>query len=274
MKHVLLAFLLGWSASVRGEILIPVEMQYGSPVTTAVIGEHKVRLIVDSGGYSLGLRPETVASLKIDRSAKTVSTTDVHGTTRKSGSFAIPSIEIGGNEFSNLAAYEWQMPPQLADRTPRIDGTLGRDFLNRYVAIYDYGSLTITLMENSELDANSCDGVEVALLEHPDDVIVTEATVDEGVVTALWDTGATHSFLKAYVAEQQGFPLDPKEGTGGVYVSGQFGVAGSDFGPLDFVALPFTEPQGIDVYIGRNFFAEHVVCVNAIEGWLRVRPNR
>ncbi len=274
MKHVPLAVLLSWWACAHGEILIPVEMQYGSPVATAVIGERKVRLIVDSGGYSLGLRPETVADLNLDRSAETVSTTDVHGATKESGSLAIPSIEIGGHEFSSLAAYEWQMPPQLANRTPKIDGTLGRDFLNRYVAVYDYDNLTITLLENRGLDASRCDGVEVALIGHPDNVIVTEANVDDGVVTALWDTGATHSFIKAHVAEERGFPLDPADGARGIYMSEQFSVAGSDLGPLDFVALPFVEPQGIDVYIGRNFFASHVVCVNAIEGWLRVRPNQ
>lgn len=274
MKLVFSAFLLSCSACTHGEIVVPVEMQYGNPVATAVIGDQEVRLIVDSGGYSLGLRPETVAELSIDRSSESVSTTDIQGETRESESLAIRSIEIGGREFANLSGYVWQMPPQLADRTPRIEGTLGRDFLNRYVAIYDYGSLTITLVENTEEAADRCEGVEVALVENPENVIVTRAEVENGLVTAIWETGATHSFIKAHIAEDRGFPLDPVAGPNGVYTSKNFGVGGNDFGALEFVALPITEPQGVDVYIGRNFFAKHVVCVNVIDGWLRVRRNR
>lgn len=273
MRNFYSVFLFVYSAFAFGETVIPIEIQYGNPIATAVIDDQELRLIVDSGGYSLGLRPEVVKSLDIDQTEKKTSTTDVHGSTRESWSFRISSLEFGGHKFSDLSAYEWDIPEPLAQRIPAIDGTLGRDFLNQYVAVYDYGNAKITLYDRREQLADSCTGVEVPLIEHPEQIIATEIEVDHGNLRAIWDTGATHSFLKAHVAEMQKIPLETDEDTAGFYNSDTFGLGGSDFGPLDFVTLPYIEPKNIDVFIGRNVFARHVICVNAPDGWLRIRPN-
>ena len=273
MRYLCSALLLVYSVFASGEVIIPVEIQYGNPIATATIGDQRVRLIVDSGGYSLGLRSGIVASLDIDQTEEMTSTTDVHGNTTESLSFKVPAIELGGHAFSNVSAYEWDMPAPLAQRSPAIDGTLGRDFLNQYVAVYDYGNATITLFDSNEQLTDSCKGVEVSLIQHPERIIATEIEVDHGRLRAIWDTGATHSFVKAHVAEEREFPLEADEDTVGFYNSDTFGLGGSEFGPLDFVALPYSEPENIDAFVGRNVFARHVVCVNAPKGWLRIRPN-
>jgi len=94
--------------------------------------------------------------------------------------------------------------------------------------------------------------------------------VDDGPVHAIWDTGATHSFIKAHVADEKELPLIPDENNNQFYNSERFVIGNTDLGPVDFVALPFTEPANIDIYIGRNFFANHLVCINMVEKEIRI----
>jgi len=253
--------------------VIPIEVSYSNPITTALIGDLEVRLVVDSGGLLLGLRPEVIAILKLEHLGEETSRTNIFGETTESDLFTVPLVTIGGTEYSNFAAYEWSAPPPLAKRTPPVDGIIGRDFLNDFVVIYNYGESTITLYDNSEQIANECEGVEIPLLEHPERVIVSEIEVDNGTVAAIWDTGATHSFVKAHIAAEREFLLVADDDGTEFYYSQKFAVGGSDFGPLDFASLPFVEPNNVDVFVGRNFFAEHVVCVNVFENLLKVRAN-
>lgn len=42
----------------------------------------------------------------------------------------------------------------------------------------------------------------------------------------------------------------------------QFSLGGADFGPLELRAFDYAEPAGTDGFIGYNFFARHIVCID------------
>jgi hypothetical protein len=86
---------------------------------------------------------------------------------------------------------------------------------------------------------------------------VTKVKTDSGELTLLWDTGAPSSFIKKSLAEQAA-----PQSSSQMLVSKHFILNGSDFGPLELRAFEFSEPPGIDGFIGGNFFANHVVCID------------
>ena len=159
------------------------------------------------------------------------------------------------------------------DWWPKSDGTIGREFLKQFLVVIDYASQKITLYDFNDLRDANCGGTTVPLIHHNEGIFVTEVKVDYGVSTAIWDTGASHSFLKERTAGEKALPLDEAEDGSRIYRSGGFSIGGEQFGPLDFVVLPLVEPQDVDVYIGSNFFAGHTVCINARDGWLRVQAS-
>lgn len=250
---------------------VPIEIQRGSPVANAVIGDVELRLIVDSGGRLLGLRPGILAKLDGIHAAGRELSTDVYGAETMGDAFTVPALTLGGSEFRDISGFVWTVPKALANTVPAIDGIIGREFLNDFLVVYDYPGSKIVLADRRSEDGAGCRGTAVSLVEHPEGVVVTEAELDGHSLRALWDTGATHSFVKSSVAEAVALELEPIDDRTQMYRSDAVKLGSADFGPLGFVALPLVEPKGIDVYIGYNFFAKHVVCIDYRNGELRIR---
>lgn len=266
-----LTALLAGMPTAQAETVVPIEIQRGSPVVAAAIGDVELRIIVDSGGRLLGIRPEALATLDGIRAAGRETSTDVYGTETEGDSFTVPSLTLGGTEFRDVAGFVWTVPKDLANRRPVIDGIVGREFLNAFRVVYDYPGSTISLSDGRDGETTACRGTAVPLVEHSEGIVVTEVELDDGVVRALWDTGATYSFIKSTVAEAAALELEPIDERTQMYRSDSVMLGLADFGPLEFVALPLVEPDGVDVYIGYNFFAKHVVCIDYRNGELRIR---
>ena len=250
---------------------VPIEIQRGSPVANAAIGDVELRLIVDSGGRLLGLRPGILAKLDGVHAAGRETSTDVYGAEIQGDAFIVPALTLGGSQFRDISGFVWTVPKALANTVPAIDGIIGREFLNDFLVVYDYPGAKIVLADRRGEDGAECRGTTVSLVDHPEDVVVTKVELDGHSLHALWDTGATHSFVKASVVEAVALELEPIDDRTQMYPSDTVKLASADFGPLGFVALPLVEPEGIDVYIGYNFFAKHVVCIDYRNGELRIR---
>ncbi len=250
---------------------VPIEIQRGSPVATIAIGDKELRVIVDSGGRLLGLRSEVIAGLDGLRATGRASSTDVYGSATEADAFVVPDLFLGGSRFRDVAGFVWAVPQGLRNSKPAIDGIIGREFLNEFRVVYDYPGARILLEERGSDEASACRGTPVPLVEHPEGVVVTEIDLDFGTVRALWDTGATYSFIKSEAAEAAGLELERMDARTQKYRSRSVKFGSKDLGQLDFVVLPLVQPEGIDVYIGYNFFANHVVCIDYQAGELRLQ---
>ena len=97
---------------------------------------------------------------------------------------------------------------------------------------------------------------------------VTEAETGLGRVVLWWDTGTPLSILTTRFARQ----ARPKL-TEGPMLSDRLGLAGTEFGPWPFEVVNLSLPPGFDGFIGYDFFAQHVVCMDFPGRKVLVRRN-
>jgi hypothetical protein len=106
-------------------------------------------------------------------------------------------------------------------------------------------------------NAAKCSGTAVQFLPEWNGYAVTKASTDFGELTAIWDTGSDESVLRRAGAQK----ISNGELTETVTTK-RLSFGGTDFGPLKLHIADYAQPAGTDMFIGYNFFAQHVVCID------------
>lgn len=253
-------------ANAFAALVIPIEIENGNPIADVRINGVAARLIVDSGGGGVVLKPAAIEKVGAVGTGAFRSSTDALGNTSKAVLYSLESLEIGGKAFRNLEAEE--VGAYAADSPG--DGSIGRIFLNEFVAIYDYNSHRITLFDSSERAAvrRECRGTSVRMLDDPENAVVTKILAGGDAMRMLWDTGAQHSFMKKSFVDDRNLRVE-----GPFHTAPTFELNRHDMGPLRFVVLDIGAPAGVDGFVGYNFFVDHVVCIDPFGRWVKVRKN-
>jgi len=97
---------------------------------------------------------------------------------------------------------------------------------------------------------------------------VTEVETDLGRIVLWWDTGTPLSILTTRIAQ----PTWPEVKEGPV-TSRRLWVGGKDFGPWTFEVVNLTLPPGFEGFLGHDFYAKHVVCMDFPNKKLLVRKS-
>lgn len=245
-------------------VVIPIEIEGGNPVASVRINGVDARLIVDSGGDLVSLKPAAIERVAAERTGASADGTNALGQTNAQALLRLDSLEIGGRTFRGIAAQE--SGDYAADAAG--DGVIGRRFLNGFVAVYDYPALRISLFDAEERDAatRDCRGTRLPVLPDAEGLIITHARADRLDLRVLWDTGAVQSFVKQSFANEHAIPVEAP-----FYTARKFSLGGRDVGPLRFVVVDLRAPEGVDGYMGYNFFADHVVCIDPRRRMVRFR---
>jgi predicted aspartyl protease len=245
-------------------IVIPIEIEGGNPVANVRINGVDARLIIDSGGDLVSLASAFIDRVAATRTGKNADGTNALGQTAAQALLELNSLEIGGKTFRNVPAQE--SGAYAADSAG--DGVIGRRFLEAFIAVYDYPAHRISLFEPRERDAveRQCRGTRLQVLPDPEGLIITRARADQHEMRVLWDTGAVQSFVKKSFADAQRLPVETP-----FYRARQFELDGHDVGPLRFVVTDLRAPASVDGYLGYNFFADHVVCMDPRGRVVRLR---
>ncbi len=101
-------------------------------------------------------------------------------------------------------------------------------------------------------------------------MVVTQIVTPSGLLRAIWDTGAQYSAVPEDLARDRNLALT-LYGQTPFYKLEALTSAGYDFGPLEFVVLPVKPPEDFQVFLGANFFSNHVVCLDYRNREIRVR---
>lgn len=173
--------------------------------------------------------------------------------------FKVARVQIGTAVFTDVvvrldAPRAGYQPKQIAG------GYLGTGLLKSYEVVLDYANRAMTLVPRpSERSSVTCKGTVVPFsLSSPKwrGEPVTEADTDLGRVTLWWDTGAPVSVIRKGLTQEES-----SESSADSVMTKRFTLGGTDFGPWQFDIWDVSLP-GFDGFIGHDFFARHVVCID------------
>jgi hypothetical protein len=124
-----------------------------------------------------------------------------------------------------------------------------------------YGALrkSMTFIQNrtSFAENDNCTGVTLPFLAEWNGVPVAKARADFGDLVLVWDTGAAVSVIRRKAAEDANATISNQS------VSIQhLRLGDTDFGPIDLRVFDYAARAGTDGFIGHDFFANHVVCID------------
>ena len=243
------ALVTGTDAIAEQPTTVPLAIVQNSPNFSAEIDGHKVRLWFDLGADdSLTLSRATLDELGIKPTGPGRRFMDTKGNTQEARTFDVPRLAIGSAVFKAV--------PGIVDvHTPSLgQGYIGPSLFAAYQIVLDYrgGKMTLIPPGIQLIERAGCSGAPVPFPEG-----VSKAQTDFGDLTLVWDTGAGVSFIrKSRIEQAQAKAVNQAVRTE------HFRLNGVDFGPLGFRLLEFSEPPGVDGFIGGNFFAKHVVCLD------------
>ena len=243
------------SGTCAAAIVIPIEIENGNPVAQVRINGVDARLIVDSGGELVSLKPAVIDKVAATRTGAYAEGTNALGQTRPQALLTLASLEIGDRLFHDVAAQE--SGDYAKDAAG--DGVIGRRFLNEFVAIYDYPAARISLFDAKERREarKDCRGTSVRMLPDAEGLVISHASAEGRALRVLWDTGAVRSFIKKSFADDRELAVEAT-----FYTARRFVLSGRDVGPQRFVVVDLQAPASVDGYVGYDFFSDHVVCID------------
>lgn len=264
IKHCVALVALILSINCEAATVIPIEIDKSNALALGRINGHSVKLVVDSGGGVVALKPSILDRIGASSNGAQRTTTDVYGKSSNQPTFTLRALELGGTTFPNV---QGGATGTYTSRAPG-DGILGRYFLNQFIVSYDYKAKKITLFAQNERDkANAeCGEIAVPLQTAADELIVSKMKTDHEELILLWDSGATHSFLKQSFVDQHELPFAAP-----FYTTDKLIVGDRNLGAVKFVVLDMKEPASVDGYLGFNFFMLYEVCTDPEGREVRLR---
>ena len=172
---------------------------------------------------------------------------------------AVPHLQIGTAVFTDVIAELDVHDPSYQATQVGQQGFLGTSLLKGYEVVLDYRHRRMTLVPSGSTKAESagCKGAAVPFSPAWHGEPAAEADIDLGRLTVWWDTGAPTSMLSKKFTEAA-----QSHQAGDTVKSKHLILGGADFGPLQFGVEDLPLPPGFDGFIGYNFFAHHIVCMD------------
>jgi hypothetical protein len=248
------------SSAADAPSLVPIQLLSNLPVVTAKIDGHDVPLVFDLGDASaLVLAGRVIDRVKTFPTGETNRATDVQGNVIESPMFKLPRLQIGNAVFTDVIGRLDLHDPKYQPPDVGQQGYFGTSLLESYMVVLDYRHRRMTLIPSgsSKDQSAKCSGTAVPFLPDWNGYTVTKVNTDFGELTAIWDTGSDESVLRKAGSQR----ISNNELTE-IVTTKRLSFGGKDFGPLKLHVADYAQPAGTDMFIGYNFFAQHVVCID------------
>jgi hypothetical protein len=250
-------------------VTITIEIVKGYPILVARIADRELPLMLDLGGYeSVTLTEEAMRVSGVVALPESEQFKDAKGNLIEAARFRVKELRLGDAVFREVEGRVHASAPAYPAAPIGNVGRIGEALVRPYKVLLDYRGGTMTLFpDDDELAARGgCRGIAVPFVPEWEGSPVSRAKTDLGTLTFVWDTGAPRSIIRRdLVAAGTEAPA--------AFDSRLFELGGTDFGPLEMLPFAFAEPAGVDGFVGSNFFATHVVCVDLPNRRLLVRPE-
>jgi hypothetical protein len=253
--------------------IVPIELEGDRPpILTLKVNGVSVRVRFDSGDRTaLVLQQSVLDSIHAVPTGESVKLQGLDGFFEVP-LFKVARVELGTASFTDIVArLDSDRAGYKPDESTR--GFLGTTLLKSYQVVIDYPHRRLILMQPASGDsAQRCAGTSVPFAMNSPEwrgEPFTEAETDLGRVILGWDTGAFTSVLRqSFVESAQG------KQSGAALTTRRFILGGRDFGPQHFQIWNLALPH-FDGFVGNDFFATHITCLDFPARRIRVsQPGR
>jgi len=266
LSVVILVWCLMSSATTGAErnsaelIVIPIEIVNSFPLFEGFVNGHELTLTFDLGSDStFALMPDGLRIARPDRGDRKSQRSDVKGNIVETATFKIRSLKIGTTEFTNVATIADAHDPSYPAPTGREQGVIGEPLFKPYRLVLDYPHKRIILIPQSrrQPEKDGCTGDVVRFLPEWNGEPLTKLQTDLGDLVMTWDTGSPISIVSRSRIDRAKATVIDK-----AYTSNRAVMGNTNYGRMALRVLDFSQPPGIDGFIGNDFFAKHVVCID------------
>jgi hypothetical protein len=252
-----LSLLHAATGATANRIPLEIHKDFASVLTAKVDGVN-VRLQFDLGSSNaLMLQKGVIDSIKAVPTGESVKLQGVDGFF-EAPTYKVARVQLGTQVFTDVVAL-LDVPRKGYQPGDFAQGFLGTGLLKPYQLVLDYPERAMTLVDRPS--PGTCEGTNVPFLKGWRGEPVTKAELDRGPATLWWDTGAPMSVLSSKFAGSDASPLKTTRLT----------LGGTDFGPWPFDVWNISLP-GFDGFIGHDFFAKHVVCIDFPQNRVVIGP--
>ena len=247
------------AASSADSTTIPLRIRENYALVDVRVDGRSVPLLFDTGdARGILLAQPVLDRARAKRTGESSKVIDIKGNVVEAPRYEIPRLQIGSIELTNVIADLDLHDPSYTPDQHGQQGFLGTALLKPYQVVIDYSRSTLTLALPGSARAHAeCRGTAVTFIESWHGEPVTEVETDLGSVTLWWDTGAPLSILSTRFAQRM--RADLKEGP---MTSQRLLAGGVAFGPWTFEVVDLSLPPGFEGFIGYDFYARHVVCMD------------
>jgi hypothetical protein len=239
-------------------VTVPLQFDGDFPVIIVRINGHKVPMTIDL----MQVAPVFLMQSAVDE-IKPVVAVDNHAAADAPADSAAPlikiqHIEIGGMMFSNVNGYiHVRAPATQTSTTPQ--GVIGLPLLRSFKVILDYKHKSITFIRNSGSagESDGCSGTTVPFIPEWHGAPVTKAFTSLGDLVLVWDTGAARGVMRKKTADDLHATVSNQ-----IVSLPHLNFGTADLGAMDFHVVDYIQLPGTDGFIGDDFFANHVVCID------------
>lgn len=239
-------------------IALPLELRDKFPFVTVTVDGVEVKLKFDLGsGSPLDLQESTLERIKAIPTGESESFQGLDGVFAAQ-KYKVARVSIGSATFTDVET-NMDAARKGYDPDPLSQGLMGTGLLKAYEVVIDYPQRTMKLIPRAKPgDPGSCKGTVVPFDQSSkkwrDEPVIKVGT--EAVPLLLWlDTGSQLSAIR------RSLTLELLQSTVDHVTLKQLRLGKADFGPWEFQVWDMNLP-GFDGFLGYDFFAKHVVCVD------------
>jgi hypothetical protein len=257
-------------ASTQSPVTVPIQLVNNFPVLDVSIEDQVVAVMFDLGGSDeIVLTSEALRPLNVERLTETYAWVDAMGNRLESQKIRIPEIRVGSLSFLGVTGHE-DAEAATYRKTPGGAGYIGPALVRSFKVVVDYGRRSMTFIPNDakNLKAHGCFGTKILFDPDMYGEPITKVRSDLGEHRFVWDTGAPLMIVRKSLVSEHGVVPE-----GDLFQSNEFKFGRTDFGPVQLHMFDFGEPAEVDGYIGYDFFAKNVVCIDLSGRKFLVHPN-